>query len=508
MSKTKTVIDLAAEGLSSVASRFDSWKNALTGLGGSRDKLSSTYFSEPRRLAVEQLEQLYHGEDLAARICEALPQDGLRRWFDLDLEDEDDEAQQGIKAEMKRLGAKQAMLEAAIWARVYGGAAVVMGLDDGLKASEPLNVERLRSVQYLTVLDRRSLQPYTWYSDPLADGPKYGWPSSYRIVNFSMISAGGGLPKNFSDVVVHESRMLRFDGALTSLRRRQLNEGWADSVIQRVHEVLIQHNIGWQGTAYLLQDASQGVFKIQGLIDMIAGGDKEILQTRMALVDMSRSMARSLLVDAEREEFERVPYAFTGVPEVIDRFMQRLAAAARMPVTVLYGRSPAGLNATGESDIRIWYDAVSSWQQDELSPRLERLVELVTRASESPVQLEPKSWSLCFPPLWQSTEKEELEIDKMRAERDKIYIDAQVALPEEVALAKDFPLRDALDLDARREMLAAELELAKSKAGEEPEPPPGVLPPGSPQPVNNPKMMEPSGGKSGSKKPSPPAPRR
>lgn len=499
MTTLKTVIDLAKEGIEATTGRFDSWRNALTGLGGSRDKLQATHFSEGRRLSIEELEQLYHGEDMASRICEALPQDALRRGFELEVEDEDDEANAQVQAEMKRLGAKQALFEAAVWSRVYGGACVVMGLDDGRKSWEPLDEEALRSVQWLTVLDRRSLIPATWYSNPLTDGPKYGWPSSYRVVNFAMISAANAGPvgtqartptrpastDQLGDIVVHESRVLRFDGALTSIRRRMINEGWADSVIQRVYEVLIQHNIGWQGTAYLLQDASQGVFKIQGLIDMIAGGEKEALQTRMQLVDMSRSMARSLLIDADKEEFTRSAYSFTGVPDVIDRFMLRLAAAARMPVTVLYGRSPAGLNATGESDIRIWYDAVSAYQSDVLEEKIERLVHLVTIAKDSPVQLDPESWSVCFPSLWQPTKKEELEQDLTKAQTDKIYLDSQVVLPEEVALAADFPLRGAVDLEARRQMLKAELDLAKSKTGEEPTPPPMPGAPGVPPAATN-----------------------
>ena len=38
-------------------------------------------------------------------------------------------------------------------------------------------------------------------------------------------------------------------------------------------------------------------------------------------------------------------YTFTGLPDVYDRVMMDVAGAARTPVTKLFGRSPAGLNA-------------------------------------------------------------------------------------------------------------------------------------------------------------------
>lgn len=500
----QTVIDLAADAASKAAMRLDGWRNALTGLGDPlRDNMMAGHFADARKLSDEELEAIYHGEDLAAIICDALPEDGMRRGFEVEVkEGEDDEADDGVQSELKRLDAKRAITEAAIWGRVYGGAVVVMGLDDGQRSMMPLAEDRLREVKHLTVLDKRALYPVSWYSNPDEDGPKYGWPSLFRIANFTIIAPGTaaaeGVPGNRGaaaplDMLIHESRVLRFDGSRTTLRRRLRNQGWADSVIQRVYDVLRQHNVGWQGTAHLLQEASQGVFKIEGLIDMIAGGDKEILQTRMQLVDMSRSLARSLLVDAEKEDFTRVPYSFAGVPDVLDRFMQRLAAAARMPVTKLFGRSPAGMNATGESDVRLWYDAVQSWQVDELQPQLERLVHLVTIASASPVKLKPGSWKICFAPLWQPTEKEKLEADKLRADRDKIYVDAQVALPEEIALAPDFPLRGSVDLTARREMLDAEIKLAKDQAGQPP-PDPTALPPGGPQAVDKPAAKVPPNG--------------
>ena len=62
-----------------IAKRVDAFINALTGFGDStRDSLmSATTTSGRRRLPDSTLEDLYHSDDMAARICDALPKEGL-----------------------------------------------------------------------------------------------------------------------------------------------------------------------------------------------------------------------------------------------------------------------------------------------------------------------------------------------------------------------------------------------------------------------------------------------
>lgn len=466
-----------------VAERLDSWVNALTGLGNSlRDKLTATAFEASTRISDNSLEILYHEEDLAGRICDALPEEALRRGYYLNVED-DTELSLKVEEYEKRLRFKAALRDAAVWARVFGGAVIFLGIDDGQDPKEPVNVEGIKTLRFATVLDRRDIIPESWYADPLKD-ERYGEPKTYRIQSVPVTPTGIGISS--ANSIIHESRLLIFHGARTSLRRKIQNNGWSESVLQKVHEVLIQFNVGWQGTAHLLQDAAQGVFKVDGLIDMIASGDKETLQTRMELVDMSRSVARAIMLDAEKEDYHREAYTFAGVPEVLRSFMLRLAAAARMPVTVLMGQSPAGLNATGESDTRMWYDQVQAYQGDVLKPALERFYALLFAAQDFEGE-EPETWDVRFEKLWQLSDTEQASLEKMVADKDKVYIDAGVVLAEEVALcrfkSRGFSMETSIDLDAREEMMEAELELAKSKAGEEPVPPPIPGQPVKGQPV-------------------------
>lgn len=455
-------------------SRLDSWYNALTGLGNNlRDKVKSTQFTSSTRLPDATLDNLYHEDDVAARVCEALPEDALRKGFYLSAE-EDTELSSLLQEYDKRLGFAEALEGCAIWARVFGGAVVYLGIDDGLPESEPVNEERIQSICFTLVLDKRHIRPTKTYSDPQND-TKYGMPELYQIQSIPSETAGEHLRQG---EIVHETRIIRLNGARTSLERRQRNSGWHESVLQKVYDTLVQFSISWQVAGHLLQDAAQGVFKIEGLMEMIAGGDKDLLQSRMELVDMSRSVARAIMLDAEKESFTREAYTFTGLSSMMEMWMLRMAAAARMPVMVLMGQKvrPGGLNATADADVRLWYDQIQAYQRRTLGPAIVRFYTLVFAAQDFEGAA-PKTWGVLFERLWQMTDAEQAELEKAVADKDKIYIDSQVLLPEEVTLnrfkARGFSMDTQVDLEARREMLEAEIALAKEKAGEDPIPPPG-----------------------------------
>src|SRR5690606_10215083 len=170
----------------------------------------------------------------------------------------------------------------------------------------------------------------------------------------------------------------------------------------------------YNGAHLMVTDAAQGVFRMKGLLAAIAGGNYKDIVTRAQLLDMTRSVARSIMLDAEHgEEFKKEQTAFSGIPDTIDRFVNKLAADSETPVTVLMGQAPAGLNATGESDLRIWYDNIQSVRQDRLLPALLRIVDIV-RA----VERIKSDVTLSFPSLWQMTPKEEAELRTQIAQQD------------------------------------------------------------------------------------------
>jgi phage-related protein (TIGR01555 family) len=402
----------------SLKQRNDSWQNLLLGIGSGRDKSTYTHLAVKDTLPAEYLEQLYLNDDIAARICELLPYEMLRQGLSVKVNEE----------EFKREGLSDILREALVKARIFGAAFIYVGVDDGLPQEHRIASQRIRCVRFLNVLTTKDLSHQSFYADPNSD--KFGACELYRLNASSQIKAA----------VIHESRLIPFFG-VSPLNKRQ----FPPSILQRIYPVLKQFHTAWQATSHLMTDAAQGIFKLKGLHSAVASNRSEDLLKRMELVDMSRSISRSIMLDAEDEDFRRDTYGFAGIPEILEKMMLRLAAAARLPVSLLMGQAPAGMNATGESDTRFFYDQVRA-EQEALKPKIERLVRIMNADENTVVSIE-------FPALWQMTDREKAELRRLEAETDRIYLQEGVLLPEEIALTRFSEHHGAIDINSRTELI-------------------------------------------------------
>jgi phage-related protein (TIGR01555 family) len=454
-------------------SRLDGWASLITGLGTDRDRRTSLSFTASL-LSYEQLTHMYRGDDMAARIVELLPGEMLRRGFTVSIKDDKD-ASEAVQNRLDELNVVARVERALCLARAFGGAGILLGANDGaLDLAQPLDLDAVRSLDWLTVLDCRELQPAAYYTDPAH--PRYGEPSVYEITPSVTTD-----PKA-QNRRVHETRILRFDGVVVTRRQIQENNGWGDSVLQRVHEVLRDFAGGWGGAAHLLTDFAQGELKIPGLLELLSTKKgQETLLTRLRAMELMRSTVRAMVTDAGdetghgAESFERKTTPLSGLAELLDKFALRVAAAARTPVSLLMGQAPAGLNATGDSDIRWFYDHVAASQVKELRPQLNRLVRILLRAKTGPTKsTEPESWKVVFPPLWEMTDLEKAELRNKQAQTDVAYIQAGVLDPSEVAVSRfggeEYSTDTHLDLATRKAMETAGPAEEKPEGESEPAP--------------------------------------
>lgn len=459
----KRLLENGEKSPGAMLTKLDGWVNVLSGIGdATRDKSASMQITRTTPLQLEECLELFHSDDLANRIVTAVTEDAMREGFtvtycdDSNDKDADDstevqDQEKQIQNKARELCVADKVREARIWARCTGGAAVYLMVDGAGLPEEPLDDTKIKKLVGLEVVDRGDIVPSTYYYL----GPKIGQVETYRL---TMSGEGGSVQTN---ILIHETRLVMFRGAMTSRRERIRNNGWDHSVLQRVIEVLKQVNGSWGSVMTMMHDFSQAVFKIKGLIDAMAeGGEKDIVK-RMALVDLVRSLARAVVLDAEEEDYKVVERgAVTGIDTLIDKLFLRLSSAARMPVTILMGQAPAGLNATGASDLRWWYDTVRSEQEHEIKPRLERIIHIIAR--ELFPGVDPQSWEVCFPSLWQMSATEEAAYRKSVADTDHIYITDGVVLAEEIALSRfgegKYSAEYEVNLEARKQLLDMALE--------------------------------------------------
>lgn len=377
--------------------RSDGWQNTMTRLGTALDRATHTTFV-PTKLPSSTLSALFHGDDTARLICSIYVEEALRLGW-------------GKVPELDRLNALQKIQEAAIWGQVFGGGVIVIGAEDGQDPRMPLRLPLVQPIRWLDVYDRRRVERSQGLTGSLEDA------EIFRVT-----------PLYGATFEIHRSRCLTFGGALTASEEKERNAGWDDSILQVVYDTIRQFNDAHLALGNMLTDASQSVIKMRGLIAAMAGGQKEDIETRAQLISLTRSVARAVLLDAGdgagggAEDYSKIATSFSGVPEAIDRLANRLAAATRIPVTILMGQAPAGLNATGETDLRSWYDRVQSFREQKIDPQVRRLFEIAG------LDCEP-SW----PSLWQETDAEQTSRQKTDAEIDSIYFDLGVVTADKIA---------------------------------------------------------------------------
>jgi len=434
-----------------IAARVDSWTNVALGFGTSRDKTMQGAFLSGCRIFDQELAALYTHDHVAQKIVNIYPREAMREGYCL----------QGFDADVLKKAADylepfalpQLITDSWIWSRLFGGGAIWAITDDGAIPAQPL-IGPPKNIMSIRFVDRRFLQPYTWYET----GPKVGQPETYMLFAFSGISAKIG--------VIHESRLILFPGARTeALAKREVN-GWDYSVLQVAYDELRSDGNVWKAIELLVSDANQGVFKISNLWSMVAGTKGNDLKARVQMMDITRSVARSILIDKDKEEFERMTTNFAGLADLSDRSLKRVASAAEIPVTVLLGESPAGLNATGDSDLRWFFARIASEQKQTLQPRIMQLLKMILGAEGSPLKGQDLSkLDIKWHPLWSPTAKERAEIGKLEADTDHVYITDEVATPEEVAVSRfggEDPGATKINVAARQRVL--DLDEATSSA--------------------------------------------
>jgi len=120
MAGEDNVIKIFGDKVRKAALRADSFFNAVTGLGTSRDKMQFNRFARNRRLTYEELDALYSDDDMASRICDVVPEEELRQGFDVivDSDDQDEDSLQSaveigidVGAAARELGVQAKVIE-------------------------------------------------------------------------------------------------------------------------------------------------------------------------------------------------------------------------------------------------------------------------------------------------------------------------------------------------------------------------------------------------------------
>ena len=422
---SEELVDLGHNGDSSL--RADGLVNALTGMGTRRDKSQYTNSTPIVFLTQEELENLY-SEWIPKRIVDIVAEQSTRKGFKVLFGGEGAAAEEvsGIEQVIEDLYILENLGLASKNARLFGGAVILLYIDDGRPADQPVDYRNIRSVEGMEVLDRWQIAPVI-NEDALYD---YAKATHYQIIS-------GDLIRQPQLTKIHKDRILRFDGEWLPYRIRQRNYGWGMSTLQSAYDSFRFYSTGISSAATLLTEFDIFVHKLRGLSSMLAAGKEKDVRDRLVLNDMSKSIYRGYAIDAEKEELEFISRNFGGVGEILEKLRIDIIGASQIPHTILFGESPGGLGSTGRSEERDFAKHLGDYQASHYKRPLQQLMKMIMLSKDGPTEGRlPESWRVKFNDLFELNEREKADVRARVAAVDGRYIQLGVLHPQEVADAR------------------------------------------------------------------------
>jgi hypothetical protein len=238
---------------------------------------------------------------------------------------------------------------------------------------------------------------------------------------------------------IHASRIIRFDGKRLPVRKRAQNVYWEDSVYTSLFEPLRDWQVSHGYIANIIADFSMAVMKIGSFASLLGseGGDEQVTKM-LETMALMRSVLGAQVVGPE-DEYSWQSRTTTGLPELMEKLSERLQAYTDIPATILFNKSPSGMNATGNHEMQVWYNVVQAHQKLYYAPIINRLLEVVFMSKSGPTNGKiPKTWGYEWIPLWQPTELEQAQARKATAETDQLYNDMAGGILAEPIITQRF----------------------------------------------------------------------
>ncbi|MCE2029281.1 DUF1073 domain-containing protein [Sessilibacter corallicola] len=431
-----------------VRAHMDGLRNVVSGMIEGQTKRSNNRWAYGILNDWHQLDAAYQESWIASQIVDVPAKDMTREWRRIKCQDAEE-----IQREEKRLCVMSSVQEAVQWGRLFGGGGILMltGQDLG----KPLKISQVKKgdLQRLLVFDRFELGAHTLNThDVLARN--YLKPEFYTV--------WGGQQQ------IHHSHVVRFEGY--KLPRRQLDQtnGWGDSVLRRAMEEVTDAIAAKNGIAELMHEANIDTITREGLADALSSEEDEKIQERYQLFKMMKSIFNLALLDGD-ETMDRMTLNLSGVAPVLETLMIWISGAAKIPVTKLFGTSAKGMNATGEGDLKTYYDDIRSHQTNDLEIPMRDLDEVMVRSALGDF---PDDFDYEWNPLAQPNELETAQAGQLRAQTHQMYMDMNVAssvqVKRELQAQEHYQYDD--DVLAAEEKLLNEFDFTESEPGASAEP--------------------------------------
>lgn len=449
---------------------LDGFANLAAKLGYSAgvDNLNSKggYFFSNLSKNYLELEAMYRGSWVVGAAIDCIAEDMTKNGIKL-TGDVEPEREKEILKELTRLGIFESLCDAIKWGRLYGGAINMINIE-GQEPLTPLEFNKIGKGQFtgLLTFDRRSLYPDV--TNLVNAGRDFGLPAKYGVLSAPLLGTEDfkQIPGGSVILTADASRCLRQIGNKLPYFQTINEQLWGMSVLERIQDRLISFDTVTSSAANLIFKAHLRTVKIKGLRQILAaGGDAEnsLISSFQTMAYLQNNQGISIL-DTD-DVLETTNYTYSGLSEMMLQFAQQISGATQIPLVRLLGQSPAGLNSTGESDLRTYYDNIKRLQETNLRSAIFKILNCVywSLYQEAP----PANFDFEFETLWETSQLDKATTAKTITETLDFALNAGV-------IKRSTAAKELSQLSAQTGIYSniSEEEIKELEENEKEEPPP------------------------------------
>jgi len=362
------------------------------------------------------------------RISETMAKEMTRKWIKLTIEGDDDKSEKlkALKDAMDAFAVRDKFTEIAQHDGFSGRAHLFIdtGKDEADELKAPLVVHRGKIAKGgLKAL--RVVEPF------------WAYPAGYNAI--SPLKPNFYRPQSWyvQGQEIHVSRFLTFIArdvpdilkpgyAFAGLSLTQMAKPYVDK---------------WIRTQKSVEDLIHS-FSVSGIATNMAatldGGGGASLFDRIDLFNRCRDNRGTMVLDKDTEEFFNVSTPLGTLDHLQAQAQEHIASVVGIPLVILTGITPSGLNASSQDEIRVFYDWILAQEEHFFRPHLETVIDIIQLSTFG--EIDP-AIGFEFVPLWQLDEAAKAAVRKTDVDTAVELINAGVISPDEervrVARAQD-----------------------------------------------------------------------
>lgn len=353
------------------------------------------------------------------RACEIWAEHAVRKW--VKWRHPDTARLKAFGDRLVELGVRDAFKEAAEQDGLFGRSQIHMSFTDNVESDNELAIPLLvmpGKIKPARPLRRiKNIEPMWIYPGPYVSNDPLS-PSFYKPSQWYVFGRTVSDTRLLTFVGREVPDMLKPAYAFGGLSLTQMMKPYVDN---------------WLRTRQSVSDAvhSSNMWILKtDMSSALMGGNGADLYARVDMANETRDNRGMGVVDKESgEEVEVVSAPLTSLDKLQAQAQEQMSSVTGIPLVILLGVTPSGLNASSDGEVRSFYANVKAYQEKVFRPNLKRLADIVSLSLWGEIDTR---LTFEFPDLWETSELDRSTIQQQDAARDASYVGIAVLSNEDV----------------------------------------------------------------------------